>query len=112
MPKTKFSGLDFTEKRAVFWLADEAETLTSTIMAAADHFGELWAAAAFMKEFQKGTVAHTTLADRLRLGDTCTESILACIERAAPTYRTLVERTDAELDGLLAELALPAAALC
>lgn len=112
MKKIKFSDLDLTGKRAVFWLADESEALTAFVTAAATHPGELLEAAAFMKEFPKGTAAHTTLADRLRLGDTSAESILACIERAAPTYRTLTERTDAELDELLADLAHPAPAPC
>lgn len=104
MRKIKFSDLDSTEKRTVFWLADQAEALTPNITAAAAHVGEIFEAAAFMKEFPKGSMAHATLADRLRLGDTNAESILDCIKRAAPTYRTLTERTDAELDELLADL--------
>ncbi|WP_426174235.1 hypothetical protein [Massilia sp. TWR1-2-2] len=104
MQKIKFSALDLIDKRAVSWLADEAETLTAFVTAAAVHPGELLEAAAFMKEFLKGTAEHSALADRLRLGDTSTESILACIGRCAPTYRTLAESTDAELDELLADL--------
>jgi hypothetical protein len=104
MPKIKFSDLDSTEKHTVFWLADEAETLTPNITAAASHVGEIWEAAAFMKEFQKGTPEHTALAERLRLGDTSAESILACIKRAAPAYATMSEASDAELDELLADL--------
>lgn len=104
MPKIKFSDLDPTGKRDVFWLADEADTLTPNITAAASHVGEIWEAAAFMKEYPKGSAAHTALADRLRLGKTSAESILACIERAAPAYRTLGDRADAELDELLADL--------
>jgi hypothetical protein len=58
-----------------------------------------------MKEFLEGTAERAALADRLRLGDSSAESILACIERAAPAYRTLAGRaTDAELDELLADL--------
>jgi hypothetical protein len=77
-----------------------------------DHVGEIWEAAAFMKEFPKGTAERTTLAERLRLGDTSAESILDCIEPAAPAYRTLAERADAELDELLADLrAYPRAAV-
>jgi hypothetical protein len=104
VPKIKFSDLDPTDKRAVFRVVDEAETLTAFVTAAAAHVGEIFEAAAFMKEFPKGTAEHTALADRLRLGDTSAESILACISRAAPTYRTLTERADAELDELLADL--------
>lgn len=100
MPKIKFSDLDSAEKRAAFWLADEAETLTPTIIAAATHIGELWEAEALMKEFPKGTAAHTTLAHRLRLGDTSAENILDCIRRAAPAYCTLGERIVIELDDL------------
>jgi hypothetical protein len=112
MPKIKFSDLDSTEKRAVFWLADEAETLTPNITAAASHVGEIWEAAVFMKQFPKGTAEHTTLADRLRLGDTSAENILNCIKRAAPAYLTQGEASDAELDDLLADLrAYPRAAV-
>ncbi len=110
MQNIKFSDLDPTDKRAVFWLADEAETLTAIITAAATNPGELLEAAAFMREFPKGTAAHTTLAERLRLGGTSTESILACIERAGPSYLTLAESADAELDGLVADLKSTAAA--
>lgn len=54
MPKMKFSELDSTKKRAVSWLADEAETLTPNITAAASHVGEIWEDAAFMKESPRG----------------------------------------------------------
>jgi len=104
MPKIKFSDLDPTAKRAVFWLADQAGTLTPTIRAAAAHVGELWEAVAFMQEHPEGTAAHATLAERLRLGTGSDESILDCIERAAPTYRSVGDRVDAELDELLASL--------
>lgn len=104
MKKINFSALDLTGKRAVFWLANEAETLTAFVTAATVHPGELLEAAAFMREFPKGTAARTTLAERLRLGDTSAESILDCIKRAAPTYLSLADRTDAELDDLLADL--------
>jgi hypothetical protein len=104
MPKIKFSELDLTSKRAVLWLADEAETLTQHVTAAAAHIGEIFESVAFMKDFPKGSTAHTTLADRLRLGATSTESILDCVKRAAPTYRSLGERVDSELDELLADL--------
>jgi hypothetical protein len=104
VPKIKFSDLDSTEKRLVSWVADEAKTLTPNITAAACLIGEIWEAASFMKEYPKGSAAHTALADRLRLGDTSAESILGCIKRAAPTYRTLGDRADSELDELLADL--------
>jgi hypothetical protein len=110
MKQIKFSDLDLTDKRAVIWLADEAETLTAIVTAAAVHPGELLEVAAFMREFPKGTAAHTTLAERLRLGGTSAESILDCIKRAAPAYLSLGERTDAELDDLLADLKSTAAA--
>lgn len=104
MPKIKFSDLDRTGKSAVFWLADEAKTLTAFVTASATHVGEILEATAFMKEFREGTVERAALADRLRLGDTSAESILACIKRAAPTYQTLAGATDDELDELLADL--------
>lgn len=104
MPKVKFSELDLTGKRAVLWLADEAETLTQYIVTAASHVGEIFESVCFMKDFPKGNAAHTTLANRLRLGGTSTESILDCIRSAAPAYRPLGERTEAELDELLADL--------
>jgi hypothetical protein len=101
MRKLKFSELDSAEKRAVFWLADEAKTLTPTILAAVTSVGQIWEAKAFMKHFPKGSASHTTLADRLRLGGRNTESVLDCIRRAAPAYETLGARADAELDELL-----------
>lgn len=105
MPRVKFSDLDLSDKHAVFWLADQADTLTPNVTAAAVHVGELWEAAAFMKAFPKWTAEHTALAARLRLGDQSAESILDCIERVAPAYWTLAEHaTDDELDELLAEL--------
>lgn len=105
MPKIQFSNLDSTGKRAVFWLADEAKTVTSFITDAASHVGEIFEAAAFMKQFPEGTAERATLAERLQLGDRSTESILDCIERVAPAYRTLAGRaSDAELDELLADL--------
>lgn len=110
MKQIQFSDLDLTDKRAVFWLADKAETLTAFVTAAAVHPGELLEAAALMREFPKGTAAHTTLVERLRLGGTSAESILDCIKRAAPAYLSLGERTDAELDDLLADLKSTAAA--
>lgn len=106
----KFSDLDFTEQRAVFWLADAAETLTPNILAAASRIGEIWEAAAFRKQHAKGTAAHAVLASRLRLGDNCAESIFDCIQRAAPAYRSMCEASDAELDELLADLKGMAAA--
>ena len=114
MPKIQFSDLDPTSKRAVCWLADEAKTVTSFVTAAA-HIGEVLEAAAFMREFPEGTTERAMLADRLRLGDTSTESIWDCIKRTAPAYRSLTGRaTDSELDELLADLrAYPgAAAVC
>lgn len=105
MPRVKFSDLDLTDKHAVIWLADQADALTPNVTAAAVHVGEIWEAAAFMKAFPKGTAEHTALADRLRIGDQSAESILDCIERAAPAYWTLAKRaTDAELEELLAGL--------
>jgi hypothetical protein len=104
MSKIRFSDLDPTYKKAVFWVADEAKTLTSFVTAAAAQVGEILEAAAFMKEFPEGTVERATLADRLRLGDTSAESILECIKRAAPAYRSLSEAADAELYELLADL--------
>lgn len=111
MSKVEFSDLDSTGKRAVCWLADEAKTVTSFITAAAAHVGEVWEAAAFMKQFPEGTAERAALAERLQLGDRSTESILESIKRAAPGYRTLTEAADAELDELLADLrAYPATA--
>ncbi|MBZ2207670.1 hypothetical protein [Massilia soli] len=104
MRNIKFSNLDPTTKHAVFWLADEAETLTAVVTAAAYHIGEIFEAAAFLKEFPKGTEAHTALAERLRLGGTSGESILDCIKRVVPVYLCLGESTDAALDELLVEL--------
>jgi hypothetical protein len=100
----KFSDLDFTDQRAASWLADEVGTLTPNIIAAAAHVGDLLEAVAFMKAHPKGTTAHAVLASRLRLGDNCAESILDCIRRAAPAYRSMCEASDAELDELLADL--------
>jgi Spy/CpxP family protein refolding chaperone len=101
MSKIKFSELDSSEKRAVFWLAEQVEALTAYITAAASHTGEIWEAANFMREYTKGSMPHTTLAERLKLGRESGESITDCIKRAAPAYRSLVERADAELDELL-----------
>lgn len=104
MPKVQFSDLDSTGKHMVFWLADEAKTVTSFITDAAAHIGEIWEAAVFMKQFPEGTAERTALAERLQLGDRSAESILECLNRAAPGYRTLAEAADAELDELLADL--------
>lgn len=114
MPKIQFSDLDSTEKRAVCWIADEAKTVTSFATAAVARVGEILEAAAFMKQFPEGTAERATLAERLQLGDRSAESILDCIKRAAPGYRTLAEAADAELDELLADLRayLGAAAVC
>lgn len=104
MLKVQFSDLDSTGKKLVFWVADEAKTVTSFVTAAAAHMGEIWEAAAFMKQFPEGTAERATLAERLQLGDRSTESILECIGRAAPGYLSLAEVADAELDELLADL--------
>ena|SRR5471032_2282591 len=110
MPKIKFSDLDPTEKRALFWLSNEAKTPTSFVTDAAFHVGEILEAVEFMKQFPEGTVERTTLAERLQLGDRSAESILDCIKRSAPAYLTLA---DAEFDALLDELeACPAASAC
>lgn len=105
-----FSDLDSTDLRAASWLADEVGTVTPIIIAAAARIGDLLEAVAFMKAHQKGTMAHTVLASRLRLGDNCAESILDCIRRSAPAYRSMCEASDAELDELLADLKGMAAA--
>lgn len=105
MPKIQLSNLAPTDKKAVFQVADEAKTLTAFVTAAASHVGEIWEAAAFMKQFPEGTAERATLAERLQLGDRSAENILDCIKRAAPAYRTLAGRaTDTELDELLADL--------
>jgi hypothetical protein len=104
MAKIEFHALDSTGKRAIFWLAEEAETLTSMITGAAAHIGEVFEAIAFIKENPKGSAAHAILASRLQLGGQSKETILACIERAAPAYRSIVDRPDIELDELLADL--------
>lgn len=101
MQKVKFSELDPTQKRAVFWLADAAETLPPTILAGAAHIGELWAAETFLKRFPPGTEQHAQLASRLRLGGSATESILDCIRGVETSYRTLGQRCEAELADLL-----------
>lgn len=114
MPKIQFSDLDPSTKKAVFWLAEEARTVTSFVTDAAVHVGEIWEAVAFMKRFQEGTAERATLAERLQLGDQSAKSILDCIKRTAPSYRTLAEAADAELDELLADLKTypGAAAVC
>ncbi|WP_147383953.1 hypothetical protein [Noviherbaspirillum sedimenti] len=104
MKKLKFSELDPNQKRAVSWLADEAGTLTPTILAATAHVGELWEAKAFLKHFQRGSTQHEQLADRLRMGGAGAESILDCIHHAAPAYETLGDRFALELTDLLPEL--------
>jgi hypothetical protein len=104
MPKIQFADLGSADKRAVFWLADEAKTVTSLITDAATHIGEIWEATAFMKQFPEGTAERVTLAERLQLGDQSAESIAECIKRSAPNYRTLAEAADAELDELLTDL--------
>lgn len=104
MQKIHFNALDAGSKRAVFWLADEAETLTTSIAESATHVGEILEAAAFMREYPRGSAPHAILAARLQLGDKSAESILACIKRAAPAYQSITERADDELDELLADL--------
>lgn len=104
MRKVHFRDLDATAKRTVFWLADQAETVTALITDSVSHAAEIWEAAAFMKEYPHGSAPHTALAERLRLGDNSAETILDCISRAAPSYLGLAQRTDEELDELLADL--------
>jgi hypothetical protein len=104
MAKIEFNTLDSAGKRAIFRLAEEAETLPTLITDAALHIGEVFEAVAFIREYSKGSPAHAILAARLRLGGRSEESILACIERAAPAYRSIVDRADSELDDLLADL--------
>lgn len=104
MTKVDFCDLSATAKSAVFWVADQAETTTASVTNSASHVGEIWAAAAFMKKHPKGTLLHTALAERIRLGNEGTESILDCISRSAPGYLELVESADEELDALLADL--------
>jgi hypothetical protein len=104
MPKIHFDALDSISRRAVFWLADEAETLPTFVIESASHPGEILEAVAFMREQPRGSAPHALLAARLQLGDKSAESILACIKRAAPTYQSMTERADDELDELLADL--------
>ena len=104
MPKVNFLDLDETAKSTVFWLADQAETVTASVTKSVSHVGEIWEAAAFMKEHPHGSTPHTALAERLRLGDNSAETILDCISRSAPSYLELTERADEELDELLADL--------
>lgn len=101
MAKINFNALYSIEKRAVFWLADQADTLTTFITESISHPGEIMEAVAFLNEHYKGSKQHTILITRLRLGNNGVESILACIARAAPAYRSIAERPDNELDDLL-----------
>ncbi|WP_211454443.1 hypothetical protein [Collimonas antrihumi] len=105
MQKLKFSQLDPTHKRLVYQLADEAETLTPCILAAASHIGELWELRFFFDHFPRGTYKHAQLVSRLRPGNTEAGSLLDCIQRVAPEYATLGQRYGSELDELLSELA-------
>lgn len=104
MPKINFLDLDLVTKRAVFWLSDQAATVTASVVEAAAHAGEILEAAAFMREHPKGSMPHTILAARLQQGSESAESILTCIQRAAPEYRSMADRADAELHELLADL--------
>lgn len=107
MVTVKFSDLNPVAKRAVFWLANQADTLTSFITESASHTGEILEAAAFMSQHPKGSTPHTILVERLKLGSRGFESILACIQRADPTYRSMTEWADSEVDEMLAELKIP-----
>ncbi|GAC1415069.1 MAG: hypothetical protein NVSMB6_17330 [Burkholderiaceae bacterium] len=100
--KLKFNELDSTHKRLVHQLADEAEILTPCILAAASHIGELWELRFFFEHFPRGTHERAQLANRLQPGSDATGSILDCIHHAAPSYQTMGQRCDAELDELLA----------
>lgn len=104
MPKVHFHDLDATAKSTVFWLADQAETVTALVTDSVSHAGEIWEAAAFMKDHARGSAPHTALAERLRLGNNSAETIHDCISRSAPGYSELARRTDEELDELLADL--------
>lgn len=104
MPKINFNDLDATAKSAVFWLADQADTVTILVTDSASHAGEIWAAAAFMKEHPKGSPSHTAMSERLRLGARSIETILDCISHLVPGYLEIAERTDEKLDELLADL--------
>lgn len=104
MPKFKFSDLDVMGMHAVFWLANEAKTTTPVITASASHVGEIFEAAAFMRKFPKASAEHSFLAERLRSGDQSDINILDCIANTSPSYLTLANSTDAELDELLAYL--------
>jgi hypothetical protein len=104
MTKVRLADLDRNGKRAVVWLADESETPTPMITAAATHVGEIWEAFAFVRAFPKGTQQHMALVARLRLGSMSCEGILDCIKRVAPEYCTLAERTEDDLEDLLADL--------
>jgi len=104
MPKLDFSDLDSCGKYAVFWLANEAETISPNVTDAASHPGEILEAVAFMKKYPKGTAPHSALAVRLQLGGAGTESIIACMERAAPGYRSLADQADVEIDELMNDL--------
>lgn len=104
MSKFNFSDLDPASKRTVFWLADQVETATAFITDSVSHVGEIWEAAAFMKAYPKGSFPNAELAARLRLGNKCAETVLDCIARLAPGYSNLAERSDEELDELLADL--------
>lgn len=109
MPKINFSDLDSCGKYAVFWLANEAETITPNVTNAASHPGEILEAVAFMKDYPKGSAPHAALASRLQLGGRGSESIMACIERAAPGYRSLADRADVEIDELMNDLTFTSA---
>lgn len=103
MRKLKFSELSPTQKRLVFWLADKAETLTPTILDAAEHIGELWEAMAFLRHFPQGDERHTQLVKRLQNVSAATGSILDCIRRVSPAYVTLGQRCELELTDMILE---------
>lgn len=106
MTTLNYEQLDQTQKQLVLWFTLESKIPMNCTLAATGHIGELWEAKACLMHFPKGATQHDDLVSRLKRGGSGDDSILDCIARIAPDYKTLGQRSDAELDELLASVNL------
>lgn len=96
------SQFDSQHRRVIASIGLDTGTDPDKIANAVSCAGDVWECRAFLNRYPHGTPESAPLIEHLRQGSTASESVLTVIKKfAPPSYRTIAEATDAELDELL-----------
>lgn len=97
----KLDQFDSMQCQCIVSIALDTGVAPDRIAGAAMRPGDVWEVRAFLLHYPDGTPEAARLIERLRQGDEAPESIHDIINFAAPSYVSIAEQTDAELDRLL-----------